>query len=57
VDKKEKKEVFIFLPHYIRQKRHVTGALDGLCQCALVTRRKAGAAARHYLAVRIEKLF
>src|SRR3989338_11447470 len=44
------------LSNYIRQQRHEARTLDGFGQGALVIGVEARAAARHYFAVRIEKL-
>ena len=45
------------LSNNIGQKRHKAGTLDRLGERALVGGGEVGAAARHYFAVRIEKLF
>lgn len=44
------------LPDYKWQQRHKAGALYRLRKRALVGRRKSSAAARHNLAVRVDKL-
>ena len=45
------------LANNVRDQGHEAGALHRLAERALAGGRKAGAAARHDLAVRIEKLF
>ena len=53
----EKRRFYFLLPHNIRQEGHEARAFDRFGQGALVASGQVGAAARHYFAVRIEKLF
>ena len=51
------KEDLFLLSNDVGQKRHKARSLDRLGKRALVGGGKVGTAARHYLAVRVEKLF